>query len=248
MTCKDVAELAPLYLSRELDSARAADFAAHLQVCSACAAELAQQQEIDARLREGVLARRPDTAALEERVRRAVRKKSPARWLIAAAAGVAAVVLGYQALSGVRTPRICAEAATDHRREVVNSQRRTWLDEPGAIRSLAERYGVSPSVVSAISFPGFRLDRARLCRLDNHVFLHLVYTDGEHEFSVYLRPRDSAALGGKARGVTNGKTIYAADVGGEHLGYFQADHLTALVVTDQPESALRFARLAAGAL
>ncbi len=103
--------------------------------------------------------------------------------------------------------------------------------------------------MAALAPAGYRPEHGKLCRLNGRVFLHLVYTDGAHEFSVFLRERDAGVLPGEPRDSVNGRSLHAADVGDEHLGCFDTDRLRAMVVTDQPgEAALSIARLAAATL
>ena len=47
MTCSDISALAPLYLSGELDSARAKTLSAHLESCPDCRREFEQQAAFD---------------------------------------------------------------------------------------------------------------------------------------------------------------------------------------------------------
>ncbi|MGA8870834.1 MAG: zf-HC2 domain-containing protein, partial [Candidatus Acidiferrales bacterium] len=52
MDCSQVAELAPLYLSGELDRERAGAVDAHLRFCASCMGEIESQARLDARMRE----------------------------------------------------------------------------------------------------------------------------------------------------------------------------------------------------
>jgi hypothetical protein len=80
---------------------------------------------------------------------------------------------------------------------------------------------------------GYRLEHGKLCRLDGRPFLHLVYTDGANEVSVFLRQWDSEPSTGIARETVNNSVLYTVDIGPEHLGFFQTRQLTAVVVSDQ---------------
>ena len=74
---------------------------------------------------------------------------------------------------------------------VVDREHRTWYLDEQAVRALADREGVSPSVVSGLAANGYRLECGKLCRLDGRPFLHLVYANGARKLSVYVRPRDA---------------------------------------------------------
>lgn len=240
MDCKNRAELTPLYLSGELDAARSGDFGAHLATCRACARETEQHAEMDARLREEIFREPLDASALEEKIARRVRHASLSRriWRTAGmAAGVAAILaIGTVVHRGHADTRLLEDAAQDHHREVVDQERRTWVSDAGAVEALAQRAGVDPAVFNP---PGYHFDRARLCRLGKSRFLHLVYSDGVREFSLFLGPRD-AALSTK---------IACADRGSDHVAAFRNARVEALIVTDEPgDAALQLARSAASVL
>ncbi len=257
MNCTDIASLTPLYLSGELDRARAAEFSAHLVSCAACMREIQRQTEMDALLRAGVLAEQTGTEALDRRVRDQIaREPAPrsgagSRWLVAA--GVAALLLaggfGYRAWRSMQPGGLYTDAARDHRSEVVNRQPRRWLTDRAAIETLARQRGVPAGAIAGTAPSGYRTEHGKLCRLDGRIFLHLVYTDGAHEISVFLRERGAEGLPGASRETVNGRSLHLADLGEEHLSCFQTDRLSALVVTDQPgQAALEFARVAAAVL
>jgi hypothetical protein len=129
---------------------------------------------------------------------------------------------------------MCADAARDHRVEVVEHQRRTWLTDAAVIEALAERRGLSAPGAEAIAPAGYRLERGKLCRLGGRVFLHLVYSNGAREFSFYLRDSSpSETFPGTAR------TIGNLNLGREHVAQVPSARFTALVVTDESQDAAR---------
>ncbi|HXQ27053.1 MAG TPA: zf-HC2 domain-containing protein [Candidatus Acidoferrales bacterium] len=265
MNCSDIAELAPLYIAGELAPRRAAEFDVHLKTCPACMRELEEQARLDGRLREIVLADKTDVARVDRRVRESIAARPeagtpasaqwpmPRRWAIAAmgiAAGFLVFGLGYYFMLGTRVARVYADAAADHRMEVVEQQPRpAWLVDPAEISALAKQHGIPGSEVLALASEGYHLERGRMCGLDNRAFLHLVYSDGTREFSVYLRLRDAERLPGAIRETVSGKPLRTCDLGSEHIASFETPRVTALVVADgSAEDALHFARLAAAAL
>lgn len=266
MNCQERVALSPLYHSGELDARNAAAFAAHLRACAACAREIQTQSMFDARLREAVLAEETDTAALDRRVLESIiagaREPQPAppmrafprRWWAAATALAVALVLvaggfGYRALLGQRTAPVYSDAAQDHQDEVVDHQPRKWHFDLPTIQALAARELVPQADVAVLASHGFRLERGKLCRLNGQIYLHLVYQDGKDELSVFLRQRNPAPLPGRPQTAANGRPLYTAHVGREHVAAFDTDRLTAVVVSTQSnESALDFASFAAGVL
>jgi hypothetical protein len=151
-------------------------------------------------------------------------------------------VVGIHALSSRPKP-VYAAAARDHRWEIVDGQHRKWLTDRASIKALAARQGVSESAIAAIAPAGYQLVEGKLCRLDGHVFLHLVYANGFANFSVFLRRPD-----GKAP-VGTGHRIDVVTQGAEHIAGFDDPQLTALIVTEQSgNAALSFANSAAAVL
>jgi anti-sigma factor RsiW len=261
MNCTEISELAPLYIAAELDSRRAAEFDAHLKTCPTCMAELETQARLDARFREALLADEVDVSRVNRRIRELIAAESlrgtaspvrskPSRWMTAAM-GIAATFLllaaGYLLLPG-HVARVYADAATDHRMEVVEQQPRPWKTDPVAIAALAEKQGISESVPLELA-SGYHLERAKICRLDGRLYLHLVYSDGSQEFSLFLRQRDGEQLSGSIRGFANGRLLRVSSAGSENIASFETSHLTAMVATDQPAgAALHLAKLVSAAL
>jgi anti-sigma factor RsiW len=261
MNCTDISEIAPLYISAELDSQRAAEFDAHLKTCATCMAELETHARLDARFREALLADEVDVSRVNRRIREMIAaeplggavpsvRPEPGHWMTAAM-GIAATFLllaaGYLLIPG-HVARVYADAATDHRMEVVEHQPRPWKTDPAAIAALAEKVGISDSVPLELA-SGYRLERAKICRLDGRFYLHLVYSDGSQEFSLFLRQRDGDQLSGSIRGFANGRFLRASSAGSEHMASFETSRLMAVVATDQPSgAALHLAKVVSAAL
>jgi anti-sigma factor RsiW len=257
--CSDIAELAALHFSGELDPPHATAFAAHLDACPSCARQIRQQADVDARLREAIAGEEIDATALGRSVREriaagaspAALRPTRARWILAAAAALLLVITaaGYRSVIAARAARVYTDAAEDHQDEVVARQSRTWLLGPTEIAALARNHGVPAETVAKVAPQGYELNRARLCMLDGRVYLHLVYTGHAGEFSVFLRQRSTEVLRGSERETANGKRIFTTERGPAHIAGLQSGNLTAFVVTDQPgDSALRLAESVAGAL
>ncbi len=225
MNCKEVMEAASLYLSRELDEDRGAEVLRHLGSCPACSRVMEEWVDIDTRLRGAVLAEPLDTASIERTVRARIAAPSR-RWIGVAAAVAAAIVIAiFTARVHVGGNLTCIDAADDHRREVVNGERRRWLKDAQAIAELAGKQGV---VVPQLASDGYRLERGKLCRLNGRVYLHVIFSDmvGD-EMSLFLRPADSQPA----------PEIRNMDAGAEHIAYFATDRVNAIVVTDQSTDA-----------
>ena len=242
MNCRELIELAPLYLSGELDAARARTFRAHLDSCGACRRHIEEEIELDGSLRNELLAAPIDSVAVEQRVRAAITATPPARravpWRGAAAiaATVVAAALALFALRGSfqqKPVRLCSDAARDHLREIVRQEPRRWTDDQTGVQALAARLGLSPSIPAKFAVPGYQLKHGKFCRLDGRIYLHLVYSNGLREFSLFLGKGPAGAL-------------YAADFEGEHTASVGS---TTVVVSDESgEQARSLARIAASTL
>jgi anti-sigma factor RsiW len=264
MNCSEVGELAPLYLSGELDAAAVRNFRAHLEGCSACSEEIERAIHFDERLRAVVLSDAVSESGVASRVRQQISSDSSAqfepnsrppaarRWVIVAAGIAAAVLLtalGYAGLLGPELPRVYADAALDHQNEVVDHQPRRWFVDPSQIAALAGHLGVSESAVMAAPPVGYHLVHAKLCWLDSRLFVHLVYSDGSNEYSLFLRHSDVGRDAAYRAAGAESAFVQTSGRQGEHLVSFEVGELTAVVVTNQPQDvALRLSRSIAAAL
>ena len=246
MNCSDIHELAPLYVCGELDAAHAADFDVHLKQCPSCLHEIEAQSRLDARLRQALLAEDVDVVRVNRRIRERMAQETvePSvvsveprgnRWLKAALGIAAAFVLavaGYFSFPG-RFARVYADAAQDHQMEVVDHGPRHWTTDPTELAALEQRLGISLQVPEQLA-GGYHLEHGKICRLDGQLYLHLVYTDGTSEFSLFLRPRDGERLTGRISGSSNGRLLRASDSGNEHLAAFATSQLIAVIAVDKP--------------
>jgi anti-sigma factor RsiW len=252
MNCSDIETLLPLHLSGELEATRLAAFQAHLRQCPLCALQIEEQARIDQLTRGAMQEERIDTAALELRVRSRIAADAAGdhemaasrsatqtrnRWI--ALGAVAAVLLlaifGGQQYLKWNTSRAYALIAHDHFREVTQHQPRDWVSDPQQIAAMISEEGVPSSVLSGLQENGFQIRHARICTLKGHKYLHLVYSNGDREFSAFFHPQGSLLsllpLDGNHQGLAS------ADVGAQHLASFQAAHLGVYVVTDESSQA-----------
>lgn len=229
MNCREIEELAPLYLSGELEEDRKVLFHTHLAECRSCAQQLQQQEAMDARLRTALCAGLPVGGEIERSVRTQIARQRSRRWMLAAAILIAAIV-GYRML---RPQRLYADAALDHRQEVVEHQPRRWRTDPAEIEKLAARYQLRD--VAALAPDGYRLEHAKMCGLDGKPALHLVYTNGVQEISLFVLSRT-----GRDRGIS------ATDVG--NVAAFQNDRIQVIATGGASGDCLQFVRFAASVL
>jgi len=235
MNCSRIEELAPLFLSGEIDAELHAAIRVHAARCPECALHLEQQAWVDDQLRDALATPPPDTTALDRAIWRRIDTPSPRRWLIPAAAAAVLVLSAASWFLPIRPapPRIYTDAARDHHREVVDRQPRRWRSTAAEIDAVAARQGFSAAEALALAPAGYRLEHAKICGLAGKPVLHLVYTDGAREFSLYLLHAQAGRQ--------------AVEVGAENIESFEGSRFTALAVTDASAAECRqFAAALAG--
>jgi anti-sigma factor RsiW len=241
MNCGEIEELSPLWHSGELDSERRREFDAHVAGCAACAAELREQETIDEHLREIVAAEPADTRVIEQQVRRRIARAKFQRWAIpglVAAAALIAMVIWRAPKSAPANPAIFADAVRDHTAELINHVPRRWRADPSEVTTIEKSQGIQDADVKALEATGYRLQRARICRLGGAPWIHLVYARDGREFSVYMRVKEDQSV-----------PEAASSSGNLQLASFTHGRVQAVIVTDAPKGeCAKFAKDAEHAL
>jgi anti-sigma factor RsiW len=237
MTCDEIRERGPLYLSGELIGAERARFAAHLAACAACELEIEAHALVDARISAALCSEIPDASHIQARVRRQVARR---RWIPAGAiaAGLLAAAGTYGLLRPAPAPDWYAAAARDHRDEVTEGQPRRWRTDPAEIETVAAQGGLSLMQSQALAAPGYVLERARRCGISGEPMVHLVFSNGTRRYSVFVSPHPGVKT--KVRQLHSGS---------EEVAGFETGRLRAAIVTAgaAPECE-ELARLAASRL
>jgi anti-sigma factor RsiW len=245
MNCGEIEELSPLWHSGELDSEQRREFDAHVAGCAACAAELREQWTLDRRLREVIAAEPADTRAIEQQVRRRIARAKFQRWAIPGVAAAAALIaaLLWRAPQPMPNPTpinpaIVADAVRDHTTELINHAPRRWRADPSEVSTIEKSQGIEDADVKALEATGYRLQRAKICRLGGAPWIHLVYARDGREFSVYMRVREDRSVPESAS--SSGKL---------QLASFTHGRVQAVIVTDAPKGeCAKFAKEAEHAL
>lgn len=242
MNCSEVRELAPLYLSNELDSGSRRSLVLHLVECRVCAEELADAAALDGRLRESMRADIPEASEVEGRVRAEIaagRRRNTIRRYAMAAAVVLAAGIGIALWRERPLPEAYAATLRDHRAEVVRHQPRRWRSGVEEVNQLAGRFDLSASQLTTLSPAGYHLEHAKICGVAGESVLHLVYSDGARETSIFIHHDHDAAIWGARR---------AANAG-DYVDAVRRDGYTAVIVTQGSRAdCLPFERSAARAL
>ena len=168
--------------------------------------------ELDDLIRNAAMAEPLDSESVEREVRQ---RLHPRRWPWFGAAGIAAV-LALAALATFAIPRVPREykdAAHDHRLEVVEHRTRHWKTDPADLRSVENLH---PLAVP----PGYRLKEAKTCGIAGRPVMHLVYSDGTRDVSVYVT------------GQANGRE---ALIEGQQVRPFHSERETGLIVGSPAE-------------
>jgi anti-sigma factor RsiW len=231
MTCAEISNLTPLYLSGELDAQRRAALEAHLRTCRACSQEFAEQVSVDSLVREFATNERFDVSAIEQHVRAGMQTSSGGRqlaWLAAAAALVVALV-GYEAVLGLHANNIYAAAASDHHREIVEARPRKWITSTTEMAQVAAKQGISSFDAQSLAPAGYHFERGRVCLLNGMFFVHLVYAGSGGNFSLFLRKLDTPRFASSKAGE------YAS----EHVAGFRKNGITAVLAADESAASVR---------
>ena len=266
MKCTEAQYLMPLYWSGELDAQAAAELDQHAVTCGECARRMAADKNTDEVLRASMQSEAVEEAAILTQVRNVIAEKPHAwrwqwRWTVPLAA-TAALVITLLVFSPKQpaaqnpshpvtrqTVNILSDAADDHNDEVVQHFSREWLYGANEIKKLVADKAGSSDVVTEIAPPGYHVDRARICELGMRNYVHLVYSDGTHEVSMFVRQQDGEQLAGTERDKVNGEPVVADSYQKLQVAAFQSPDFTVVLVSDQPISeAIDFAKKAAGAV
>lgn len=225
MTCNEIDQNSTFYFSHELDAQQSADFLAHLENCPSCAGKVRQQQELDHLLRSTVLSQEMDTRALEFRIRRELttapqrRIVFPRRLALIAAGLVLVASFGLLSSDWLRATReasaICADAIVDHRVEVTENAPKKWTADLELIAAISQKMvgtGINPEQFAP---SGYHFQRARICSLVDKRYVHMVFSNGNQEISIFLRGRDTGAL--QALSWWNGRRLYQDVLGNTNV-------------------------------
>ena len=245
MNCSEVQYYGPLYHSGELEEPFLQDFEQHMEACASCEETIRREQATDNALR--LLSDEPvDTTRVREEILVNIQKdltpknQSRITWwqgIGGMAALLAITVVAFFALrpSAPLPLTIYRDAADDHRAEVVEHMKLRWAQDDASILSLLKTVGATEELTQQITPAGFHLERARVCKLLSHRYVHLVYTDGTREVSYFLRAREGEELTGKPVVTVNGKAVYLDSVRDLSVAGFQTQGVTVLMVSDEPK-------------
>jgi anti-sigma factor RsiW len=198
MNCSYYEQVTDAYLCGDIETA---EWRAHLERCPSCAAKLRSESDFDLVIKHAVNEERLQTRQLEAHVRAAIRQ--PSRWrspmLLVMRYGVAAMVVfgalvittfGY-AKGRIDRSAVCVDAVDDHQEEIVGKAPRKWRSDATEVAALSQKMTGDPTVPERIAPAGYHLIGARICLLHGKRYMHLDYSDGSKEISLFVRHHDS---------------------------------------------------------
>lgn len=243
MICSQSERVPEAYLSGEIDEPA---WRTHLDACPECAAKLKTESDLDHLIRHAVTCERLQTRQLEAHVRAAMRESvTPVRrsilasWRYGLAAAVALffvviATVGY-AKGRLERTAVCIDAADDHQEEVVAKSPRKWRTENAEVQALAQRIVGDASVPDRIVPAGYHLVGARVCLLHGKRYLHLDYSDGSSEISLFVRHQDqSKSLVGRVFDFFQLRGPSTERVDAFAVGSVQKDNLSLVLVSSAP--------------
>ena len=239
MNCREIDQNSTFYFSHELNPEQSAEFLAHLETCTSCAGKVRQQQELDHLLRSTILNQQMDTRALEFRIRRQLTsppKRTPVifsrHWALVAAGLFLAAVVGLLSGSWLRDTRkasaICADAIVDHRVEVVENAPRKWTADLARIASVSQKIIGIEINPEQLAPSGYHFERARICSLQDKRYVHLVFSNGNQQMSMFVRTRDERAV--HALSWWNSRRLYQDVLGNTNVVRFDGQKFSFVLV------------------
>lgn len=241
MNCTYAEQVTDAYLSGEIEGP---EWCTHLKSCPECAAKLAAESDFDLVIKHAVNEERLQTRQLEAHVRNAIRTSS--RWntpvMMMVRYGVAATMIfavllvatfGY-AKGRMDLVATCCDAVDDHQEEVIGKAPRKWRTEDKDVQALAQRMVGDANVVERSTPAGYHLIGARVCVLHGKRYMHLDYSDGTNQMSVFLRHQDNQRFTTRVLGWFQNHSPAAQSVEGLTVGSVQKHNISLVLVSASP--------------
>lgn len=197
MNCPYVDSITDAYLSGEIENAQ---WRTHIAGCAWCSSRLSEEADLDLLLKHALTEKPVATQRLETRIRNSINRSGiPVRtpMLVFRYASLAMLILGALSLatfgyakSRIDRTAICVDAADDHREEVIDKAPRKWRIDPQGLRALSQKMTGDSALAQRIAIPGYQFSGARTCFLHGNRYMHLRYSNGTNEISVFVRHRD----------------------------------------------------------
>src|SRR5436305_505553 len=242
MNCSYYEQVTDAYLSGEIEDPQ---WRAHLKECPQCSAKLSQEADFDLILRHAVNEERVQTRQLEAHVRAAIRNSSawhrPAfvmlRYAVAASIVFAVLTLGSfgYARGRMDSTATCADAADDHQQEIVGKAPRKWRSDLKEVQALSQKVTGDAAVPEHIAPAGYHVVGARMCILHGKRYMHLDYSDGSNEISLFVRRQhDDKTLSARVLRLFAPERADADRFDGLSVGLTERNNIRLVVVSPSP--------------
>lgn len=205
MNCKETKEYLQLYLDSELDARTTLDVQQHLEGCAGCTRLLEEYTRQDQWLKQAALAETPDSHWLRQRIVQQIRQPAPPPrpfWfrhpvLLRVAAVLLLMALGslYFFRGGdVLNQKVYAAVAADHAAHCSVDNLMGAITNRADLDNLFAKYSDLQTTPDLSSF-GYQHPRARVCKVDEVEFLHVVYYHATAQpISLFLRLHTSPLI------------------------------------------------------
>lgn len=241
MNCTYSEQVTDAYLSGEIEGP---EWRTHLSKCPECAAKLAAESDFDLVIKHAVNEERLHTRQLEAHVRNAIRNSSPwntpvmmlVRYSVAATVIFATLLVatfGY-AKGRMDLSATCGDAADDHREEVIGKAPRKWKVDDNDVQALAQRLVGDPKAPERVAPAGYHLVGARVCVLHGKRYMHLDYSDGMNQVSLFLRHQDNQRFTTRVLSWFQNNSPAAQNIEGLSVGSVQRHNVALLLVSASP--------------
>lgn len=241
MNCTYSEQISDAYLSGEIEGP---EWRTHLGTCPECAAKLRAELDFDLIIKHAVNEERLHTRQLEAHVRNAIRNSSPwkssvmvlVRYSVAATVIFATLLVatfGY-AKGRMDLSATCGDAVDDHREEVIGRAPRKWKVDDKDVQALAQRLVGDPKVPERVAPAGYHLVGARVCVLHGKRYMHLDYSDGINQVSLFLRHRDNQRVAARVLAWFHSNAPAAESIEGLSVGSVQKHDVALVMVSPSP--------------
>jgi hypothetical protein len=242
MTCLELRDLAPLYWSCELDSDRRLALERHLETCGECAEEMKLQRWNDEQLRRAVLQAPVDASLVVRNVQRELagsavhieRRTFGRFWLALPALAALALAILFFVMRRQSAPALLySDAADDHYDEVVQRLPRQWISGTLSMAPILREYGVDPALADRLAPAGYRIEKIRICELADHDYVHMVFSNGPHEISIFVRRAIGERIPGPIERTVGNTAVHEGSSGHYQVAAFHAARYEVVVTTDE---------------
>jgi len=241
MNCTYSEQVTDAYLSGEIEGP---EWRTHLTGCPECAAKLAAESDFDLVIKHAVNEERLHTRQLEAHVRNAIRNSTPwnspvmmlVRYSVAATLIFAVLLVatfGY-AKGRMDLSATCADAADDHQEEVIGKAPRKWRTDDKDLQSLSQRMVGDTGVLERVAPTGYHLVGARVCVLHGKRYMHVQYSDGMNQLSLFVRHQDNQRFTTRVLSWFQNNSPAAQSVDGLTVGSVQKHDVALLLVSASP--------------